>query len=416
MLAPMTQTSDESSNTDSPFWRRTLWTMVAVQFTMSVAFSIVQPVMPLFLPDLGVTSESAVDMWAGVLAASTSFVAIFTGPFWGHLSDRYGRKIMVLRSTLGIAIFTGLMGLALSPWHMLALRAGMGALAGFSSASVVMVATQVPEKRMGYSLGWMSTGQLVGSLIGPLIGGAIADIAGSYRLPFYTAGIICLGAFFLTLLVPERFTPPTEISRKGGLIANLSTLLRAGGLLPVIMVMMMAQFATQAVGPVVTLFVRDMLGNRPDIATLGGLAFASTGLAGVLAVPFLGKRGDTLGYRKVLMLSLGGAALFSAPQALPLGYTAFVIERFGLGLFVGGVLPAANALIGRLANPAQRGLVFGMTSSAYFLGNTLGPLMGGSVAATCGINWVFAVTATLLAMNLVWVYLKVPELGDEPQG
>jgi DHA1 family multidrug resistance protein-like MFS transporter len=176
MLAAMTQPSDES-----PFWRRTLWTMVAVQFTMSVAFSIVQPVMPLFLPDLGVSSDSAVDMWAGVLAAATSFVAIFTAPFWGNLSDRYGRKLMVLRSTLGIAVFTMLMGLAQSPWHMLALRAGMGALAGFSSASVVMVATQVPEKRMGYSLGWMSSGQLVGSLVGPLIGGVIADVTGSSR-------------------------------------------------------------------------------------------------------------------------------------------------------------------------------------------------------------------------------------------
>jgi DHA1 family multidrug resistance protein-like MFS transporter len=405
MLSPMTQNSDES-----PIWRRTLWTMVAVQFTMSVAFSIVQPIMPLFLPDLGVVSATAVDMWAGVLAAATSFVAIFTAPFWGNLSDRYGRKLMVLRSTLGIAVFTMLMGLAQSPWHMLALRAGMGALAGFSSASVVMVATQVPEKRMGYSLGWMSSGQLVGSLVGPLIGGAIADVTGSYRLPFFVAGAIGLGAFLMTLLVPERFTKPADSSRKAGLIAPLAALLRAGGLLPVIMVMMMGQFATQAVGPVVTLFVRDMLGNRPDIATLGGLAFASTGLAGVLAVPFLGKRGDTLGYRKVLMLSLGGAALFSFPQALPFGYTAFVIERFGLGLFVGGVLPAANALVGRLANPAQRGLVYGMTSSAYFLGNTLGPLMGGAVAATAGINWVFAVTATLLAMNLVWVYLKVPDL------
>jgi MFS transporter, DHA1 family, multidrug resistance protein len=407
MLAAMTQ-----PEADSPTWRRTLWTMVAVQFTMSVAFSIVQPVMPLFLPDLGVISPAAVDMWAGVLQASTSFVAIFTGPFWGNLSDRYGRKIMVLRSTLGIAIFTTLMGMAGNPWHMLALRAGMGALAGFSSASVVMVATQVPETRMGYSLGWMSTGQLVGSLIGPLIGGAIADVTGSYRLPFFTAGAICLAAFFMTLLVPERFTPPAESSRKTGLIANLRALLRAGGLLPVIMVMMMGQFATQAVGPVVTLFVRQMLGFRPDIATLAGLAFAATGLAGVLAVPFLGKRGDTIGYRKVLMLSLGGAALFSFPQALPLGYTAFVIERFGLGLFVGGVLPAANALVGRLANPAQRGLVYGMTSSAYFLGNTLGPLMGGSVAATFGINYVFAVTAALLTMNLVWVYLKVPEIRD----
>ena len=412
MLAPMTQPSDESPNTDSPFWRRTLWTMVAVQFTMSVAFSILQPVMPLFLPDLGVASDSAVDMWAGVLAAATSFVAIFTAPFWGNLSDRYGRKLMVLRSTLGIAVFTMLMGLAQSPWHMLALRAGMGALAGFSSASVVMVATQVPEQRLGYSLGWMSSGQLVGSLIGPLIGGVIADVTGSYRLPFFVAGTIGLGAFLMTLLVPERFTKPAESTRKTGLIASLAALLRAGGLLPVIMVMMMGQFATQAVGPVVTLFVRDMLGNRPDIATLGGLAFAATGLAGVLAVPFLGKRGDTLGYRKVLMLSLGGAALFSAPQALPLGYWAFVIERFGLGLFVGGVLPAANALIGRLANPAQRGLVYGMTSSAYFLGNTLGPLMGGSVAATFGIHWVFAVTAVLLTINLVWVYLKVPDLKE----
>ncbi len=407
MLPAMTQ-----PETESPTWRRTLWTMVAVQFTMSVAFSIVQPVMPLFLPDLGVTSDSAVDMWAGVLAAATSFVAIFTAPFWGNLSDRYGRKLMVLRSTLGIAVFTGLMGLAQSPWHMLALRSGMGALAGFSSASVVMVATQVPEQRLGYSLGWMSSGQLVGSLVGPLIGGVIADVAGSYRLPFFVAGSIGLGAFLMTLLVPERFTKPAESSRKVGLIASLAALLRAGGLLPVIMVMMMGQFATQAVGPVVTLYVRDMLGNRPDIATLGGLAFAATGLAGVLAVPFLGKRGDTLGYRKVLMLSLGGAALFSAPQALPLGYWAFVVERFGLGLFVGGVLPAANALVGRLANPAQRGLVYGMTSSAYFLGNTLGPLMGGSVAATFGINWVFAVTATLLMVNLVWVYLKVPDLKD----
>jgi DHA1 family multidrug resistance protein-like MFS transporter len=407
MLAAMTQPSDES-----PFWRRTLWTMVAVQFTMSVAFSIVQPVMPLFLPDLGVSSDSAVDMWAGVLAAATSFVAIFTAPFWGNLSDRYGRKLMVLRSTLGIAVFTMLMGLAQSPWHMLALRAGMGALAGFSSASVIMVATQVPEKRMGYSLGWMSSGQLVGSLVGPLIGGVIADVTGSYRLPFFVAGVIGLGAFLMTLLVPEQFTKPAESSRKAGLIASLAALLRAGGLLPVIMVMMMGQFATQAVGPVVTLFVRDMLGNRPDIATLGGLAFAATGLAGVLAVPFLGKRGDTFGYRKVLMLSLGGAALFSFPQALPLGYWAFVIERFGLGLFVGGVLPAANALVGRLANPAQRGLVYGMTSSAYFLGNTLGPLMGGTVAATFGINWVFAATATLLTANLIWVYLKVPDLND----
>jgi MFS family permease len=109
--------------------------------------------------------------------------------------------------------------------------------------------------------------------------------------------------------------------------------------------MRMAQFAIQAVQPVVTLFVQDMLGQRPDLATLGGLAFSVTGIAGVLAVPFLGHKSDIIGHRTILLISLLGAALFTAPQALPLGYSALVIERFGLGLFVGGILPAANALI-----------------------------------------------------------------------
>jgi len=187
--------------------------------------------------------------------------------------------------------------------------------------------------------------------------------------------------------------------------------MRSGGLLPLVVVMLMAQFATQAVQPVVTLFVREMLGTRPDLATLAGFAFSVTGLAGVLAVPVLGKRSDQIGYRRVLLISLAGAALFTAPQALPLGYWAFVVERFGLGLFVGGILPAANALVGRMTPPEQRGFVYGTIASAYFIGNTLGPLSGGAVAATAGINWVFVMTATLLMLNLAWVWAKVPEAG-----
>ena len=81
-----------------------------MQFIMSISFSIVGPIMPLYLPELGVVSPAAVNMWAGVLASATSCVAIFTSPLWGGLADRYGRKMMVLRSTLGIAVFTFLMG------------------------------------------------------------------------------------------------------------------------------------------------------------------------------------------------------------------------------------------------------------------------------------------------------------------
>ena len=410
----MTSVSDPgAAQPDDPLrWRVTLWSMVAVQFIMSSAFSIVAPLMPLFLPELGVESPAAVNMWAGVLAASTSCVAIFTAPIWGGLSDRYGRKLMVLRSTLGIAIFTFLMGLAQGPWEMLGLRAGMGALAGFSSASVVMVASSVPDRHMGYSLGWMSSGQLVGSLVGPLIGGAIADLTGSFRLPFYFGGMICFAAFLVTLFfVPERFTPPDKSKAKPSLMTGFRVVMASSGLMAVIMVMVMGQFATQAVGPVVTLYVREMLGVRPDLATLGGLAFSATGLAGVLAVPFLGRRGDRIGYRTTLLICLAGAAAFTLPMALPLGYPAFVAERFGLGLFVGAVLPVSNAMIGRLTEPAQRGMAYGVISSAYFIGNTMGPLAGGAIAATIGIKWVFAVTGALILANFLWVWFKVPEVN-----
>jgi MFS transporter, DHA1 family, multidrug resistance protein len=406
---------DVTDGSETQHWQRTLWTMVGVQFVMSISFSILSPIMPLFLPELGVFSRDAVAVWAGVLASITSFVAIFTAPLWGSLADRYGRKLMVLRSTLGIALFTLLMGLAQSPWHMVAIRAGMGALAGFNSAATLLVSTQVPEQRLGSSLGWLGTGQLVGSLIGPIIGGGVADLTGSYRIPFFFAGVISLVAFAGTWwFVPERFTPPTGVRQRRSLLAGISVLTRTRGLVPLIVVMLMAQFATQAVQPVVTLFVQEMLGDRPDLATLGGLAFSVTGMAGVLAVPVLGRRSDIIGYRTVLLICLFGAALFTAPQAVPLGYWAFVAERFGLGLFVGGILPAANSLIGRLTTVTSRGFVYGMVSSAYFVGNTLGPLTGGTIAATVGIRFVFVVTAALLLINLVWVWFTVPEVRTAP--
>jgi DHA1 family multidrug resistance protein-like MFS transporter len=114
-----------------------------------------------------------------------------------------------------------------------------------------------------------------------------------------------------------------------------------------------------------------------------------------------------------LLICLFGAALFTLPMALPLGYWAFVLERFGLGLFVGAVLPVSNAMVGRLTDPAQRGMAYGVISSAYFIGNTAGPVTGGAIAATVGINWVFAVTGALLVANFVWVWAKVPEVGRD---
>src|SRR6266851_2231909 len=291
-------------------------------------------------------------------------------------------------------------GVAGNVWQFFAFRALMGVFAGFSSAAIALVASQVPEGRLGYSLGWLSTGQLVGSLIGPIIGGMLADATGSYRIPFYyTSATIFLSMALVWFTVREDFVRP-HIGRAGrSTLSGLVALVTAPALLALFFVLMMAQFGVRTVQPVVTLYVQEMVGLRPDIATLAGIAFSITGLANVISAPFLGNRSDQIGYRRVLLICLLGGTLMTLPQAFTGNYW----------LFIGGLLPTANAMVGRLVSRADRGAVYGLTSSAMFMGNSLGPLMGGAIAASFGLRWVFLLTAAVMAANLVWVYYRVPE-------
>src|SRR5438874_10535326 len=210
-----------------------------------------------------------------------------------------------------------------------------------------------------------------------------------------------------------------EFSRAGlgsggrsGTLASLYALVTTPALLALFFVLLMAQFGVRTVQPIVTLYVQEMLGAVPNIATLAGIAFSITGLANVISAPLLGNRSDVIGYRRVLLICLAGGTLTTLPQGFTDNYWLFTAERFAVGLFIGGLLPAAHALAGRLVSRAARGAVYGMTSSAMFLGNSMGPLLGGAIAASFRLPWVFLMTAIVMAANLLWVYYRVPEYRE----
>lgn len=394
-------------------WRRTLWSMVAVQFIMSMAVTVMAPIVPLFLPQLGVTDRSAIDLWAGVLNSSNFLVSALLAPVWGNLADRHGRKLMVMRASAGICVVSVLMALVTGVWQLFALTLAMGVTGGFSAAAIALVAGQVPERRLGYALGWLSTAQMVGGLMGPIFGGGLADLVGSYRATFAWTAVMAALALLVTIFLVQEPVRPERV-RQARLRGRLGRLLRIGGLPALMAILLMTQVATRSVIPVVTLFVQSMTGPVPALATLAGFATSVTGIADVLASPFLGRRSDVLGYRRVLLICLGGAAIATLPMGLAGSYWVFVAERFGLGLFIGGILPTTNALIGRLVPPEDRGLVFGATATASLLGAFLGPLMGGAVAAALGLRAVFGVTAGLLLLTWIWAWRTAhdPPAGD----
>lgn len=389
-------------------WQRTLWLMVTVQALMSFAFSVSGPFLPLYIIQLGVKPIAAVSAWAGVIASVNFLAAAIFSPFWGGLADRTGRKAMVVRSCLAIALFTALMGIVQNVWQLFGARACMGIFSGFSAAAIAMVGTQVPEDRLGFSLGWITTGQLVGGLCGPLFGGFLADHLHGYREVFFATSLFALAAALVTILfIAEHSTPERRARRRLSFFAGLHEVATHPRLAPMFVVVLLAQVVAFGVQPIVPLFVRELVGNAPWLATAAGLAFAVTGLADLIASPFLGKRSDRIGYRRVLLVALGGVAAFTIPQAFARSIASFIAMRFGVGLFLGGVLPTANALIGRIFPLERRGEVFGLTSSATFLGMFCGPLLGGTIAARFGFEAVFLTIGAIALANLFWVWFSV---------
>jgi DHA1 family multidrug resistance protein-like MFS transporter len=406
-ITPTNGTTSEGVTPQSS-WQRTLWLMVTVQALMSFAFSVSGPFLPLFIIQLGVTPIAKVSLWAGAVASINFLAAAIFSPLWGGLADRTGRKAMVVRSCLAIAVFTALMGLVQNVWQLFAARACMGIFSGFSAAAIAMVATQVPEESLGFSLGWMTTGQLIGGLCGPLFGGFLADRLGDFRHVFFATSVFAVAAALVCVLfVSERFRPEPRRDRAVSFLGTLREIVVHPQLAPMFVVVLLAQVVAFGVQPIVPLFVKALAGNVTWLATAAGLAFAVTGLADLIASPFLGKRSDRTGYRRVLLISLIGVAAFTIPQAFAHNLATFIALRFGVGLFLGGVLPTANALIGRLFPLERRAQVFGLTSSATFLGMFTGPLLGGAIAAHFGFEAVFITIGLLALTNFVWVAVSV---------
>ncbi len=133
---------------DTPInWKRNLIVAWLGCFLTGAAFSLVMPFLPLYVEQLGVTGHSALNMWSGIVFSITFLFSAIASPFWGGLADRKGRKLMLLRSALGMGIVMVLMGLAQNIWQFLILRALLGLLGGFVPNANALIATQVPRNK-----------------------------------------------------------------------------------------------------------------------------------------------------------------------------------------------------------------------------------------------------------------------------
>lgn len=382
------------SATPDTSWRRTFATMVSVQFIIAAAFSIVPPVIPLLLPQLGVTEAHAISVWAGLVLGVTPLTAGLMAPVWGRLVDTLDRRNIILGACLAAAVCTLLMSLSTSAWQLLTLRFLMGFFGGHIVAVMALTAGICPPARIGAALGWLSTAQLAGMLLGPLIGGLIADSFQSYRAPFVAGGCASFFVALVVLRLPRQV--PVQPAKRNGGSGMFAVLGQYPELLKLVGVLLLVQLAITSVQPIVSLHVHELVGPVENLATLAGVAFSVIGISGLIAAPLVGRAGDRIGRRRLLAAVLCGGAVFTFAQSFASTYNSFVTERFAAGLFLAGVIPLANSLVAQRVAEEHRGRAFGMTGSATFLGAFAGPLSGGVISAYFGVPRVFAVSAVAL--------------------
>ena len=381
-------------------WRVNLISVWFGCFFTGLAISQILPFLPLYISQLGVTSHEALSMWSGLTFSVTFLISAIVSPMWGSLADRKGRKLMLLRASLGMAIAILLQAFATNVWQLFLLRGVMGLTSGYIPNAMALVASQVPRERSGWALSTLSTAQISGVIGGPLMGGFIADHIG-LRAVFCITAALLVDSFLVTLfLIKEGVRPTTKKSERLSGKAVFASLPYPALVISLIFTTMVIQLCNGSIGPILALFIKSMVPDSSNIAFLSGLIASVPGISALISAPRLGKLGDRIGTERILMATLIFAVVLFFAMSWVTTPLQLGILRFLLGFADGAMLPAVQTLLVKYSSDQITGRIFGYNQSFMYLGNVAGPLMGATVSAMAGFRWVFIATASIVLINI----------------
>lgn len=367
----------------------------------AMAMTLILPFLPLYIKNLGISDPTEIVQWSGISFSATYITGGIVAPLWGHLGNRFGRKVMLIRASLGMAICMTLMGLVSQAWELVALRLIMGLAGGYSSGSMILVAMQTPKERAAQVLGFLSAGIMAGNLLGPLMGGLLPAIM-DLRAIYWSAGALIFLAFLSTaLFVKEASTLDPHKSAKMGRWADIRKPNLVTAMLLSSLVLMMANMSIE---PILTVYVSGLVANPAHATAVAGLVMSAAALGSIVSSFQLGKLADKVGYRPIIIWALVLAALLLIPQAFVTQSWQLIVLRFLMGLALGGLLPCISAVIRYNVSDNFTGIVLGYSISCQFAGQFLGPFLGGFVGGHMGISWVFLLTSLIMAMSAYVVH------------
>jgi MFS transporter, DHA1 family, multidrug resistance protein len=399
---------------DNSYWRKNLWILLFGTFLTGVAFSEVIPFQPLYISELGSFTKSQVSLLSGIVYAAPFVLVIFTSTMWGRFADRHGRKRLVLQTSLGSAITLFLIAFCTNVWELLILKALQGFFDGVIPNSIALVATGTPRSKTGYALSWLSTGYTSGFLVGPIFGGFLVRFL-TIRVSFMVTGLLLFAFFLLTYFFVEEYFKPDPAKMKApkqSFIKIIKSFPDTHFIVWILIISIALQIMNNSINPLITLYVKELMGNSGNVSVVSGLVAAMPGIGMVLVSPWFGKFGDRHGTNRVLTLGFLLAILFIFPQGFAPSVLFFGVFRFLTGISNAAIFPSVQTLLAKGTPENSTGMAFSLNQGAQALGICLGSLMGSVISSIWDYNVVFYVSALVVLITFVLVKWRVPELRN----
>src|SRR5947207_1448209 len=372
-----------------------------IVFVDLVGFGLIIPLLPFYAERFGASPQLVT-----ALLAVFSLMAMISAPLWGRLSDRIGRRPVLMASMAAAALAYLWLGLASELWMLFAARAFAGICAGNIAAAQAYIADVTPPEKRARGMGMIGAAFGLGFIIGPALGGLVAGnelaTADLVSPGLIAAGLSAAAFLGVGLLLPE--SRPAAVQRRPGRgrIAALSSAFRRPLLARLLLVFFLVILAFAGMESTFALWAMRQYGWGPAqigyVFTYVGLLSAV--MQGGLIGPLTRRFGEEWLMQSGFALIALGLLLLPFAGTLPPLVTAVTGLAVGMGL----MQPSLNSLISRRAGAEEQGEVMGVAQSVGSLSRVLGPIIAGALFEAFGRNSPFLWGALLVggALLLSW--------------
>ncbi|HYM73978.1 MAG TPA: MFS transporter [Stellaceae bacterium] len=375
-----------------------------------IGFGLIIPLLPFYAERFGASPQEVT-----VLMAVFSLMSMLAAPFWGRLSDRIGRRPVLMASMAAAALAYLWLGFASALWMLFAARALAGACAGNIAAAQAYIAdVTTPEKR-ARGMGMIGAAFGLGFIVGPALGGVIAgnDLAtADLRTPGIIACAMSAIAFLgVVFVLKESLQADLPQRQRRSRTEALRLAFARTALARLLLVFFLAILAFAGMEATFALWAMAQFGWGPAQI---GYVFTYVGLlSAAMQGGLIGRLTARFGEERLLVAGLALIACGLAILPFTHNLTLLLVSVSGLALGMGAMQPSLNSLISRRAGAQEQGEVMGVAQSVGSLARVLGPLLAGVLFAGLGRNTPFLCGMVLVAVAAVLGW-RLPPAEPEP--